>query len=51
VDQGGSWRYDGLYLVLRDIDSLYVSRPDAGASAWAVPAPNLLGLAIAQPAP
>ena len=42
----GSWTYEGLYLVFRDLDSVYVSVPGAGPIAWAIPASNLLSLQL-----
>lgn len=49
VEAGSGWQYHGLYLVFRDGESAYVSRPGLGAVVWIVPAANLMSLGIAAP--
>jgi hypothetical protein len=46
TEAGGGWRYEGVYLVFRDGEALYVSRPGAGAQVWIVPAANVMGLGV-----
>jgi hypothetical protein len=46
IERAGGVVYDGLYLVFRDGESVYVSRPGAGASVWVIPSGNLMGLGI-----
>jgi hypothetical protein len=49
VETGGGWQYERLYLVFRDGESIYVSRPGLGAATWIVPAGNLMSLGIKAP--
>lgn len=49
VETGGGWQYEGLYLVFRDGESVYVSRPGLGEAAWIVPTGNLMSLGVAAP--
>ncbi|HEX5590881.1 MAG TPA: hypothetical protein VFX65_11380 [Candidatus Limnocylindrales bacterium] len=46
VEDGGGYRYGDLYLVFRDGESLYVSRPGTGAMVWIVPSSNLMSFGI-----
>jgi hypothetical protein len=46
VAEGTAWTYGGLYLVFRDGETLYVSRPGAGSDVWLVPASNVAALAL-----
>ena len=46
VEDGGGWRYDGLYLVFRDGEAVYVARPGIDHEVWIVPAPNVMALGL-----
>lgn len=46
VETSGAWQYDGLYLVFRDGEAVYVSRPGAGATVWIVPAMHVMALGV-----
>jgi hypothetical protein len=49
--EGTAWTYQDLYLVFRDGETLYVSRPGAGSDVWLVPASNVAALALVDAAP
>jgi hypothetical protein len=49
--EGTAWTYQDLYLVFRDGETLYVSRPGAGSDVWLVPASNVAALALLDTAP
>lgn len=46
LETGGGWRYDDLYLVFRDGESVYVSRDGAGTRVWIIPTGNLMSLEL-----
>ncbi len=46
VEAGGAWQYRELYLVFRDGEAVYVSRPGAGPAVWIVPAMQVMSLGI-----
>jgi hypothetical protein len=48
VEAGGAWQYEGLYLVFRDGEAVYVSRPGAGTAVWIVPAMHVMALGIGE---
>lgn len=48
VEAGGAWQYGGLYLVFRDGEAVYVSRPGAGSAVWIVPAMHVMALGIGE---
>jgi hypothetical protein len=48
VEAGGAWQYHGLYLVFRDGEAVFVSRPGAGAAVWVVPAMHVMSLGIGE---
>jgi hypothetical protein len=47
IEQGGAWHYEGLYLVFRDGEAVYVSRPGAGPAVWIVPSQHVMALGLA----
>jgi hypothetical protein len=48
TESGFGWTYDGLYLVFRDGESVYVARPGSGREVWIVPASNVMSVGIAR---
>jgi hypothetical protein len=48
VEDGGSWRYDDLYLVFRDGEAVYVSRPGGGTVVWIVPAMHVMSIGLGR---
>ena len=48
VEAGGAWQYTDLYLVFRDGEAVYVSRPGAGSAVWIVPAMHVMSLGIGE---
>ncbi|HEU0237620.1 MAG TPA: hypothetical protein VFR14_14380 [Candidatus Limnocylindrales bacterium] len=46
VEVSGAWQYIDLYLVFRDGEAVYVSRPEAGATVWIVPAMHIMSLGV-----
>jgi hypothetical protein len=46
VEEGGAWHYDDLYLVFRDGEAVYVSRPGAGTAVWIIPAMHVMSLGL-----
>lgn len=49
TEAGGAWQYPGLYLVFRDGEAVYVSRPGAGRVVWIVPAMHVMSLGVGEP--
>jgi hypothetical protein len=47
-ETGFGWTYDGLYLVFRDGESIYVARPGPGHGVWIVPVSNVMSVGIAD---
>lgn len=43
---GAAWRYDGLYLVFRDGESIFVSRSGEGSTIWVVPATRIAAVQL-----
>jgi hypothetical protein len=48
TEVGGGWHYEGLYLVFRDGEAVYVARRGDDHRVWIVPAGNVMALGIAQ---
>lgn len=48
VEDGGAWQYAGLYLVFRDGEAIYVSRPGAGSAVWIVPAMHVMSVGVGE---
>lgn len=46
VESGGAWQYRDLYLVFRDGEAVYISRPGAGSNVWIVPAMHVMSMGI-----
>jgi hypothetical protein len=49
--EGTGWEYDGLYLVFRDGEAVYVSVPGTGRRVWLVPAANVASLTVGAASP
>ena len=48
TDIGGAWSVPDMYLVFRDGESFYVSRPGAGSRVWVVPAGSVVSVAVGR---